>query len=269
MLNSTIDFGQSLPSEPLSRAMAESNKADVHVVLGSSLTVSPACNCPEQTAKRGGKLVIVNLQQTPLTPLAALHIHASTDTVMEMLMQRLAVPIPPFRLERRILFGQEGEEVFATAVDIHVPEVEIGVLCGVDWRGRVKGILESQRTKAIWEHVAHRHAAADLDLSALRPTLHFVGHYLEPPLTLEVDLADGGKDVRLAFDPVDRSWSVEAMGRTEESQQPIVDRDREYGDAHREYVVKMRRKQGSANAEEEVEREFREARQRIEGFLHS
>merc|ERR1740139_1508381 len=113
LLESTIDFGQTLPTKPLSRAEEESERADLHIVFGSSLTVSPACDMPAATAAHGGKLVIVNLQKTPLTPKATLHIHATTDVVMESLMDRLQISIPGFRLQRRIIFGLEEGEVFA------------------------------------------------------------------------------------------------------------------------------------------------------------
>jgi len=45
-------------------------------------------------------LVIVNLQATPLDSLAALRINATTDKVMIMLMEKLRMPIPEFRLQR-------------------------------------------------------------------------------------------------------------------------------------------------------------------------
>jgi len=35
--------------------------ADVCLAMGSSLRVTPAANMPEETAKNGGKLFIVNL----------------------------------------------------------------------------------------------------------------------------------------------------------------------------------------------------------------
>merc|ERR1719161_968165 len=56
LLNSTIDFGQSLPPRPLELAEEHSAKADLHLALGSSLTVSPACDMPATTAeKRDGQ----------------------------------------------------------------------------------------------------------------------------------------------------------------------------------------------------------------------
>merc|ERR1719161_2549591 len=79
LLNSTIDFGQGLPEKPFEKAREHSSKADLHLALGSSLTVSPANHMPAKTAKSGGKLVICNLQKTPLTEMADFQIFAKTD----------------------------------------------------------------------------------------------------------------------------------------------------------------------------------------------
>merc|ERR1719235_3018390 len=79
LLNSTIDFGQCLPEKPLKVAREHSKAADLHLALGSSLTVSPANTMPERTVRQGGKLVICNLQKTPLTEIAEFQIYASTD----------------------------------------------------------------------------------------------------------------------------------------------------------------------------------------------
>jgi len=49
--------------------------------MGSSLTVTPAANIAEDVAYHG-RLVIVNLQKTPLDGVAALRINAFCDTVM-------------------------------------------------------------------------------------------------------------------------------------------------------------------------------------------
>lgn len=123
LLNSTIDFGQGLPKKPLQLAERHSLQADLHLACGSSLAVRPACDQPAATAQNGGKLVICNLQKTPLTEMATLHIFAQTDTVMSMLMERLSLPIPQFRLERRVIIGQDASarHIFAKSVDVHDP----------------------------------------------------------------------------------------------------------------------------------------------------
>lgn len=61
---SVILFGESLPEEPFMRAAEESEKADLFIVLGSSLTVTPANQFPLIAKESGAKLVIVNLEPT-------------------------------------------------------------------------------------------------------------------------------------------------------------------------------------------------------------
>lgn len=222
LLNSTIDFGQDLPQRPLELAGQHSRNADLHLALGSSLMVSPACDHPLMTAQRGGKLVICNLQKTPLTQQADLHIYAKTDTVMCMLMQRLAIPIPPFRLMRRVVVSKGPESrpggLCAKAVDVHDPSFETGHIARADWE------------------------AGSSDASRLRVTLHFFGHYREPPLPLTVDLSKvASLDMVLSFDPSSSSWSCvrqeEVRGQLRAPDDAESWRIPDYGESHREYCV--------------------------------
>lgn len=50
--------------------------------------------------ERDQRLVIVNLQCTPLDALAKLIIHAKTDDVSRLLMAKLGLQIPEFKLKR-------------------------------------------------------------------------------------------------------------------------------------------------------------------------
>ena len=83
-------------------AFEEHNKADVCLVMGSSLRVTPAADAPAECAANGGKLVIVNLQKTPLDSSAALVIRAFCDDVSRGVADRLGVTIPKFALKRRV-----------------------------------------------------------------------------------------------------------------------------------------------------------------------
>lgn len=69
LLDTIINFGENLPKKDLERAYDECDKADLIICLGSSLTVAPANDLPKKVAKRGGQMVIVNLQRTPLDDL--------------------------------------------------------------------------------------------------------------------------------------------------------------------------------------------------------
>jgi len=88
--DSIIHFGENLPQQALERAWEHARRSDLCIVFGSSLRVSPACDIPKETKKRGGKLVIVNYQSTPLDGRADIKIHAGTDDVCNRLRSLLA-----------------------------------------------------------------------------------------------------------------------------------------------------------------------------------
>ena len=54
----------------------------------------------QTVGEKDQRLVIVNLQRTPLDPLAKLLIHAKCDDVSRLLMTKLGLPIPQFTLKR-------------------------------------------------------------------------------------------------------------------------------------------------------------------------
>jgi len=64
-------FGESLPEEAFMRAQELAVRADVMLVLGTSLTVYPAAGLPRLTLRNGGRVFIVNAQPTPLDDAAA------------------------------------------------------------------------------------------------------------------------------------------------------------------------------------------------------
>jgi len=66
-------FGESLPVDALREAIEESQKADLMLVLGTSLVVQPAASMPNYTLRSGGKVVIVNNMPTPLDGRASFH----------------------------------------------------------------------------------------------------------------------------------------------------------------------------------------------------
>jgi NAD-dependent deacetylase len=65
-------FGELLPEAAFEGAVSLAQRADLMVVLGSSLTVHPAASLPTVTLRAGGELVIVNAQPTPLDSRATL-----------------------------------------------------------------------------------------------------------------------------------------------------------------------------------------------------
>ena len=59
-------FGEALPEEAFVASQSLAIRADVMLVLGTSLTVFPAAGLPRLTLQKGGKLIIVNAQPTSL-----------------------------------------------------------------------------------------------------------------------------------------------------------------------------------------------------------
>ncbi|XP_057243637.1 NAD-dependent protein deacylase sirtuin-6 [Malurus melanocephalus] len=88
------DWEDSLPDRDLTLADEACRKADLSVTLGTSLQIKPSGNLPLITKKRGGKLVIVNLQATKHDRQADLRIHAYVDDVMTKLMKLLGLEVP-------------------------------------------------------------------------------------------------------------------------------------------------------------------------------
>jgi len=66
-------YGESLPIEALKEATVQAHKADLMLVLGTTLVVYPAASMPEYTLRSGGRIVIVNNMPTHLDGQAAMH----------------------------------------------------------------------------------------------------------------------------------------------------------------------------------------------------
>ena len=67
-----VFFGEALPQIPWKESVKLCQQADLLIVIGSSLQVSPANILPDMAVKNGAKLVICNLQATPFDMDAAL-----------------------------------------------------------------------------------------------------------------------------------------------------------------------------------------------------
>ena len=72
---SIVLFGESLPEKDFSLAGRLTQEAQTMIVLGSSLTVSPANMFPQMAKNKGSKLVIINRDTTALDYLADIVLH--------------------------------------------------------------------------------------------------------------------------------------------------------------------------------------------------
>lgn len=111
-----INFNENLRARNVAAARAVAAEADCMLSLGSSLRVSSWA--PAEVAdRRGARLIVCNLQWTPLDEHADLVIHARTDTVLAGLCRRLRLTVPPVELRRCVTVSMqpaESEAIFAT-----------------------------------------------------------------------------------------------------------------------------------------------------------
>jgi NAD-dependent deacetylase len=68
--SANVSFGQSMPVEAMQRAQAWSERAEIFIVVGSSLQVQPAASFPVIAKRSGALLAIINRDPTPLDDLA-------------------------------------------------------------------------------------------------------------------------------------------------------------------------------------------------------
>ena len=82
-------FGEMLPEKVFEEAARRSRKADLFIVIGSTLIVYPAADMPIYAVDSGAKLVIINLSPTPMDNQAAVLIRAKAGEVMSRVIQRV------------------------------------------------------------------------------------------------------------------------------------------------------------------------------------
>lgn len=75
-------FGEGLPLDVFEDAEEMTRGCDLFVVLGSSLTVSPANGFPRLARQCGARLVIVNREETPMDKLADFRIGGAVEEVL-------------------------------------------------------------------------------------------------------------------------------------------------------------------------------------------
>ena len=86
--SATISFGQSLVMEDLARAHRAVLECDLLLAVGSTLTVSPACDLVPVAAGAGAAVVIVNAQPTPYDGIAGAVVRAPISDVLPELVAR-------------------------------------------------------------------------------------------------------------------------------------------------------------------------------------
>ena len=79
-------FGEMLDHDVLSAAEAAAARADVCLVVGTSALVYPAAALPLRTRERGGAIIEVNPEETPMSDVAEVSIRGSAAGVVPSLL---------------------------------------------------------------------------------------------------------------------------------------------------------------------------------------
>ena len=84
-----VFFGESLPREVLNEAMEESRKADVFMVVGSSLVVYPAAYLPRMAKESGARLILINAERIEAEYLFDVVIHGKAGEVLPKIVEEI------------------------------------------------------------------------------------------------------------------------------------------------------------------------------------
>ena len=85
--SATISFGQSLVAADLLRGQRAATDCDLLLAVGSTLTVSPACDLVAVAAASGARVVIVNAQPTPYDRIADAVLREPISEVLPVLVR--------------------------------------------------------------------------------------------------------------------------------------------------------------------------------------
>lgn len=80
-------FGEPLPEEVLTHAMRAAETCDIFLSVGTSALVHPAAQLPLSALQAGAKLIEINRDETPLTPMAHYSVRALAGEFLPSLVQ--------------------------------------------------------------------------------------------------------------------------------------------------------------------------------------
>jgi len=210
--DSIINFGENLPTRDLDLGFSNAEKADLCLVLGSSLTVTPAADMPKLVGKKA-KLVIVNLQKTPLDKYAKHKVHTTADDFMRLVMRNLELEIPEWRLNRRIviqnIISTSKQEIWKWKLHgVDVDNTPVSFVKQADITCEKEVYSLTNEPFLLTETSIKRKTSNDMNFLI---KLEFMGHYAEPELQLEYRFdtkVPQRKKLLLCYNPFQRQWKV-------------------------------------------------------------
>jgi NAD-dependent deacetylase len=78
-----------MPEKEMRDAETHSQRSDVMLVVGSTLSVFPAANFPIIAKNSGAILIIINMGKTELDKLADIRIEAKSDEILPKLVHKI------------------------------------------------------------------------------------------------------------------------------------------------------------------------------------
>ncbi|XP_052844392.1 NAD-dependent protein deacetylase Sirt6 [Drosophila gunungcola] len=96
LYDNVLDWEHDLPEKDLEMGVMHSTIADLNIALGTTLQIVPSGDLPLKNLKRGGKLVICNLQPTKHNKISNLIISSYVDVVLSKVCKLLGVEIPEY-----------------------------------------------------------------------------------------------------------------------------------------------------------------------------
>jgi len=209
LVDSIINFNEDLPEDELQKGFENAELADLCIVLGSSLRVYPAADIPDGMIRRGARVVIVNLQKTPLNKCCAMEIHARIDTLMESIMKRFGLEIPQFQLKRYLAIEVTSESLTIQGLD---PVTKTPY----SFMKSVKVDLPSLRSEhdltkePFYVKFPSHMSPSEGNALTVDVTLAFQGHYGEPEITIKHVVSKLGSTIfMLKFDVATGEWKIE------------------------------------------------------------
>ena len=89
IISSIVNFGDSIPEKEIRHSFEHSKQADVFLVVGSSLTVTPAAYCPQYALEHRADLIIINNQPTPFDTAATVVFHENAGETLTNIMKEI------------------------------------------------------------------------------------------------------------------------------------------------------------------------------------
>jgi len=208
LVDSIINFNENLPEDELENGFRHAKLADLCIVLGSSLRVYPAADIPGEMIERGSRVVIVNLQKTPLNKKCSMEVHSTIDDLVLGVMKRLGLEVPSFKLKRCFAVDATTDSLtiqgldpstkspysFLKSISIKLPTLE----------------SDFQITKEPFfvKFPGHVSLSKEVPLP-VSLALTFQGHYGEPELAISHTITNVGRTIfMLEFDVASAEWHV-------------------------------------------------------------